>query len=152
MQALDMIFLVLIGLLVLRGFLKGFTGELFFIASLSLALTASVLFFKPGAAFIRLHYLQMKLLPEMLSFLIIFIVIFIVGKILERIVKDIIDRLYLDALDKVLGIFIGLAEGFILIVIILFVITIQPLFDPIPLITQSLFARLLLPFVGGIRV
>lgn len=152
MNALDMVFIVLAGLLVLRGFLKGFTGEFFSIASLALALIASVLLFRSGAAFIRSNYLQMEFFPEILAFLIIFGAVFIAGKILEKLVKDIITRLNLDFLDKFLGIIIGLAEGFAVIALLLFLLKIQPLFDPQPFMGQSFFARLLLPYLGAFHV
>jgi len=147
-QTLDLIFVILIGLLVLRGFLKGFTGEFFSIASVTLAVIAAVLFFKNGAAFLRPRYFQMEILPEIIAFLAIFIVVFIAGKILEHIVKDIIEHLNLHTVDKVLGLFLGLAEGFALIVVVLFVLKNQPLFDPVPLFINSFFARLLLPFIA----
>lgn len=152
MQALDIVYIVLAGLLVLRGFLKGFTGEFFSIASVALSVIAAVFLYKPGAGFIRSRYLQVELFPEILAFLIIFGAVFVIGKIIEHIVNDIIKRLNLDALDKVLGIFLGLAESFVLIVISLFLLTIQPLFDPAPLLEQSLFARLLLPYMGAFSV
>jgi len=148
MQTLDLIFVILMGLLVLRGFLKGFTGEFFSLASVTLGVIIAVLFFKNGAAFIRSRYLQMDILPEIIAFLAIFLVVFIAGKILEHIIKDIIERLNLHTLDKVLGLFLGLAEGFALIIVVLFVLLKQPLFDPINLLINSFFARLLLPFLG----
>jgi membrane protein required for colicin V production len=151
-QVLDWIFLALVALLVLRGFLKGFTGEFFSIASLALALIASAFLFKNGAAFLRARYLQMALLPEILSFVIIFLVVFIAGKIIERIVTDIIDRLNLETLDKVLGIVLGLAEGVALVVLAIFVLHIQPLFNAKPLLETSLFVRVFLPFIGAFRV
>ena len=156
MQALDMVFIVLLGLLVLRGFLKGFTGEFFSIASLALALIAAVFLYKNGAVFLRSRFFQKPLegtiVPEIISFLAVFVIVFIAGKIIEYIVKDIISRLNLDALDKILGIVLGLAEAFALIVLLLFLLQIQPLFDPSQLIGKSIFARLLLPFMGVLRV
>ena len=152
MQALDIIFLVLVGLLALRGFLKGFTGELFSVASFVLAAIASVLLFKNGAFFIRSRYLQMKILPEVLAFLIIFIAVFVLGKITGRIVKDIITRTRLETPDKVLGIILGLVEGFAIVVISLFILTIQPLFDPVALLNQSFIAQFLLPLVRAFHV
>ena len=148
MQTLDLVFVILIGLLVLRGFLKGFTGEFFSIASVTLAMITALLFFRNGAAFLRSRYLQMNIFPEVIAFLVIFLVVFVAGKILEHIVKDIIEHLNLHTLDKVLGLFLGLAEGFALIVVVLFVLIKQPLFDPIHLLINSFFARLLLPFLG----
>ena len=147
-----MIFIALAALLVLRGFFKGFMGELFSVASFALAAVAAVLFYKNGALFIRSRYLQMGIVPEILSFLIIFIGVFIAGKLVGRIVKDIITRARLEALDKALGIILGLAEGFALVVVALFLLTIQPLFDSAPLLGQSIIARFLLPLVRGFHV
>lgn len=152
MQALDLIFIILMGLLVLRGFLKGFTGEFFSIASLALAVIAAVFFFKNGGAFLRGRYLNMAILPEILSFLIIFAVVFIAGKLVGHIVHDIIDRLNLHTFDKILGIFLGLSEALAVIVFVLFILINQPLFDPAQLLDKSLFAWLLMPFIGVFRV
>ena len=143
-------FLVLLGLLCLRGFLRGFSGEFFSIASLALGITGAVCFLRPGAAFLRARYFgNLALLPEIAAFFSIFLVVFIAGKILERIVKDIIERLKLDKLDRALGLLFGLAEAFALIALVILVIAVQPLFDAGPLLGESLFARLILPLVEG---
>ena len=152
MQPLDLAFIVLLGLLALRGFLKGFTGELFSIASMAMAFIASVFFFKTGAAFLRSRYFQMVYIPELLSFLGIFLIVFIAGKIIEHIVKDLIKRMGLHVLDRVLGIILGTAETAALFILALFLLTIQPFFDPLPLLKQSLFVKILLPLMEGFRV
>ena len=152
MQVLDMVYLALIGLLVLRGFLKGFTGEFFSIASLALGISAAALLFRQGAHFLRSNYLPAALLPEIFAFLIIFIAVFIMTKILERIVKDIIARLNLETLDKMLGIVLGLAESFAIIILSLFFLSIQHIFDHTPLVEHSIFAQLLMPFVEVFHV
>jgi len=152
LQTLDLIFIILMGLLVLRGFLKGFTGEFFSIASIALAVIAAVLFFKNGGAFLRERYLRMAILPEIFAFLIIFAVVFIAGKLVGHIVHDIINRLNLHTFDKVLGIFLGLSEALAVIVLALFILVNQPLFDPSQLLGRSLFAWLLMPFIGVFRV
>ena len=152
MQVLDMVYLALIGLLVLRGFLKGFTGEFFSIASLALGISAAALLFRQGAHFLRSNYLPAAMLPEIFAFLVIFIAVFFMTKIVERIVKDIIDRLGLETLDKTLGIVLGLAESFALIILSLFFLSIQQIFDHTPLVEHSIFAQLLLPFVEVFHV
>jgi len=151
-QTLDIIFIVLLGLLVLRGFLKGFTGEFFSIASVALGIIAAFLLFKSGGAFLRERYIQVPFLPEILAFIAIFVIVFIAGKLLEHIIQDIVKRLNLHTFDKVMGIFLGLAEGFALIILVLFVLVNQPLFDPAPIVEKSIFAWLFLPFIGVFRV
>lgn len=153
LSALDLIFIILLGLLTLRGFLKGFTGEFFSIASLALGLISAVFFFKNGAEFLRARYFQnLALLPEILAFFAIFVIVFIAGKILEHIIKDIISRLNLDKLDKVLGLVLGLAEAIALISLVLLLLTIQPLFDAGSFLKGSIFARVFLPLIGVFRV
>ncbi|MDR2071813.1 MAG: CvpA family protein [Spirochaetaceae bacterium] len=153
LPAIDTAFFILLGLLTLRGFLKGFTGELFSIASLALGLIAAVFFFKPGGVFLRSRYFQnLSLIPEILAFTGIFLVVFIAGKIIERIVKDIITGLHLEKLDKALGLILGLAEALALISVTLLIIMIQPFFEPLPLLGESLFARFMVPLLGGFGV
>jgi membrane protein required for colicin V production len=153
LPVIDLVFIVLLGLLTLRGFLKGFTGEFFSIASLALGILAAALLFKNGAAFLRNRYFQnLALVPEVLAFLAIFLAVFLLGKILEHIVKDIISRLNLDRLDRALGLFLGVAEACALIVLTVFVLLIQPLFDPQELLGKSFFVRLLAPLIGAFRV
>jgi membrane protein required for colicin V production len=151
--SLDLVFIILLGLLTLRGFLKGFTGEFFSIASLALGLISAVFFFIFGADFLRARYFQnLALLPEILAFFGIFLIVFIAGKILEHIIKDIIKRLNFDTLDKALGLVLGLAEALALISLVLLILIIQPLFNAKALLEGSIFARLFLPLIGVFRV
>ena len=152
MAALDIFFIALLGLLILRGFLKGFTGELFSIASTALGLIAAVFLFRSVAVFIRQYFLQVNLLPEILAFLAVFLVVFIACKLLEHVVKDIINRLNLNSLDRVLGIFLGLAKGIAVIIIIVFIFIRQPFVDASGFLGNSFFVRLLLPVIGSFHV
>ncbi|MDR2144442.1 MAG: CvpA family protein, partial [Treponema sp.] len=152
MPAIDIVFFVLLGLLTLRCYLKGFTGEIIALASLAFGITAAVFFFRAGAAFIRTKWLSdVAVFPEILAFAGIFIIVFLAGKILDRIVKDIIERLHLDGLNRFLGLFLGFVEGVALVSVILVVLRVQPLFDSSSLLGESFFARLLLPLIDPVR-
>jgi membrane protein required for colicin V production len=149
MSAMDVVFLVLFGLLTLRAFLRGFTGEIFSLASFALGLVAAIFFFKTGAVFLRTLILKdIPLVPEIMSFVILFLIVFIIGKILERMVKDIVDRLKLGGLNSFLGFILGMVEGIARRALILVVLSIQPLFNPLPLFAESIIARLMLPLIG----
>jgi len=148
---------MLLVLFALRGFLKSFSGEFFSIVSLVLALAAGFILYKNGAAFLRsldlsAAVLKSALVPEIAAFAAVFFIVFIAGKIIGSVVKDIIQRLHLDFLDKILGIFLGLAEALALIVLVLFIIKNQPLFNPVSLLSKSVFSRFLLPFIGSFHV
>jgi membrane protein required for colicin V production len=148
--SIDIFFLVLIALLVIRCALRGFIGEVMAVASFFLGLLASLFFYKNGGVFIRERFMPgTGILPEVLAFIALFFIVFILVKILGRILKDIIDRVSLGGVDRFLGILLGLAEGILVAGLILFVLSIQPLFDPAPLLGRSIFARLLLPLIGS---
>ncbi|MDR1389766.1 MAG: CvpA family protein [Treponema sp.] len=146
---LDLAFFILLALLTLRGFLKGFTGEFISLASFVLGLIGALFFFKNGGAFLRTNYLAMPVLPEILAFIAVFLVVFIAGKIVEKILSDIIDKLNLEKLDKGLGLFLGLAEALALVSVVVLVLFIQPLFDSKNLVSESIFARVILHLAGA---
>jgi membrane protein required for colicin V production len=147
---LDIICTVLIILLVLRCALRGFVGEFMAMASVVLGLLGAFFFYKNGAVFIRERFLpELKLIPGILAFVLIFLVIYALVRLVEYILRDIIERIQLGKVDRFLGVFFGLAEGIVLTGLVLFVISVQPLFDPDPVLNGSLFARLLLPLIRG---
>ena len=151
---IDVIFIVLIFILVIRGGLRGFITELMSMAAVALGLLAAVLFYKPGAAFVRTKILaDMQLVPELIAFVALVIIVFLGIKLLERIIQDIISRVHLlGGINHALGLAFGLLEGLLLVSLLLFVINIQPLFDPASLLEKSLFERILDPLVGQIRL
>ncbi|MDR2397784.1 MAG: CvpA family protein [Spirochaetaceae bacterium] len=145
---IDMICLVFVLLFAVRGALRGFLDELLSIAFLVLGLVGAALFYKPGADLIRTKVPDdIRFLPEMLAFGAVFCIIFVVVKVLELLVKDVINRLKLGAVDRVLGVFFGLIEGLVLVTLLLFLLTVQPFFDIQSLIKKSVFAELLMPVI-----
>jgi len=148
MQAIDVVFVCFIALMVIHGFVKGFIEELFSWAALVLSIWVAVLLFPAGGAFIRANFMQnVRIVPEVLAFIAIFLIIMMVIKLLERILKDVVSGANLGFLNKILGAVFGVLEGFAFIALILFVLAVQPLFDPSKLIGESIFAQLLFPII-----
>jgi membrane protein required for colicin V production len=154
MAVIDIVFIGLIFILVLRCALRGFVREVMAAASVVLGLLAALLFYKPGAAFVRTRILEdVKVLPELIAFASLMIIVFIVIKILDHIIQDIISRItLLGGIDHSLGLVLGLLEGLLLVCLVLFVLGIQPLFDQGPLLENSFFAKLLNPLMGEFRL
>jgi membrane protein required for colicin V production len=147
---IDIVFIVLAIILTVRCALRGFIGELMSMASIVLGLLAALFFYKNGGVFIREKFMPgMKIIPEILAFIALFLIVFVVIKILESILKEIIEKIRLGGADRFLGIVFGLVEGIIVISLVLFILTIQPLFDPAPVLRGSIFAEFLLPFITG---
>jgi membrane protein required for colicin V production len=145
-----MVFLGLMGLFMIRCYLKGIISELLSMAAVVLGLLASLFFYKNGAAFIRANYLpNIKVIPEILAFISLFIIVFIIVKLLEILLKGVIEGVQLQSADHFLGIVFGFLEGLAVISLILFILSIQPLFNPSVLLTDSFFARILLPLIIG---
>ena len=147
-QVIDIIFVSLILLMVVHGLIKGFVEELFSWAALVLSIWAAVLLFPSGGEFIRQRFLQnVRVVPELLAFVAIFLLIMLVIKLLERILRDVIAGANLGTVNKFLGAIFGLIEGFAFTTLILFVLSVQPLFDASKLMGESIFAQFLLPLI-----
>lgn len=144
---IDIVFASLVVILVIRCFLKGFIEEFMSMAALVLGLIFAFIFFKPGALFLTERF-GVTVLPELASFSALFVIAFVVVKILEHILGDIIDRVNLTSVDRALGFVLGLVEGLLVVCFSLFVLSVQPLFDPAELLDGSLFARYLMPLVS----
>jgi membrane protein required for colicin V production len=152
MEAIDIIFAVLILIIIVRCALKGFVEEVMSMAALVLGFGAAFFFHKKGAVFLVERYIpDMRILPEVLAFVAIFLIVFLAVKFLEFILKDIIARIHLSGVDRFLGAVFGFIEGIVLISLVIFLLSIQPLFDIQPVLEKSYFARTLTPFIGTAR-
>jgi len=149
-NALDIVFVALITLFTVRCYVKGFAQEFLSMAAIVLAVLTSVFFYKNGADFLRSHFWpDMKTFPEIVSFVGLFLIVFIVVKIIELMVKNIIEKIEVGKGDRFLGVIFGLAEGIAIVSLILFFLSVQPIFDASVLLSESFFARIMLPFIAG---
>lgn len=144
--AIDIVFLVLIVVLAIRGAIRGFVTEIGSVAALVVGLGGAILFYKPLAALIgRLFGISMW--NPLIAFLILFLVLYMVIKLLEHLLHAMFDKLNLERLDRAIGFFLGLAEGLLAVCVLLFLLNWQPLFDARKLLEHSLFARVLSPIL-----
>jgi len=150
MSVLDIVFIILIVLFVIRCYLKGFISELLSMAAVILGLLAALFFYKNGGEFVRARFMpDAKIVPEIIAFVLLFLIVLLIIKFFEGIFKNIIYKIQLGNADRFLGVLFGLAEGIAVISLVLFLLRIQPLFDPSSLLQDSIFARLLLPLITG---
>jgi membrane protein required for colicin V production len=148
MQGIDIFFAILIVVMTIHGYVKGFIQELFSRAAPVLGIWTAILLFQAGAEFIRARFMQnMRLVPEILAFAAIFVLVSLFVKLLGAILRNVVEGIHLGTVNKLLGVVFGLIEGFAFTALILFILKIQPLFDSSKLIGESIFARYLLPFV-----
>ena len=144
----DMVFLVIITLLVIRGYIRGFITEFFAWVAVLLSIWVAVLLHQNGAAFIRGRIMEdVEHIPEILAFVGIFIIVMIFVKMVQRILRDIIVGAKLGGADKLLGAVFGLLEGLTLTALLFFLLSVQQLFDASSVIEGSTLARILLPII-----
>ena len=152
LAAIDIVFIGVILLFALHSCVKGFVSEVMSLVAVVMGVLSAVVFFKQGALFVRDSYMpETKVIPEVLSFVVIFLAVFIIIKVLQMMLKNIIEGIHLGALDRVLGFLFGIAEGLIIVCLLLFLLNIQPFVDTDRVLEGSFFSELLLPFVMGIR-
>ncbi|MDR2618701.1 MAG: CvpA family protein, partial [Treponema sp.] len=138
---IDLVFLVVVGIMAIRGYLRGLIKEVLSWAALVLGIIAAVFFYKNGAEFIRTKTMHsVKYIPEILSFIAIFIIVFLIFKMIEKVLKDVVNGIRLSGVDKFLGAVFGLVEGLALVSLMLFLIAVQPLFNSGNILDGSLFA------------
>jgi membrane protein required for colicin V production len=152
MAAIDIVFIVIILIFALHCAIKGFVSEVMSLAAAILGVLAAIFFFRAGAEFIRESFMpEIKVLPEILAFIVIFFIVFFAIKLFEKMLKTVIEGIHLGGLNHVLGFFFGVAEGVIVVCFLLFVLSILPFVNTDSILDGSFFAELLLPFVMGIR-
>jgi membrane protein required for colicin V production len=146
----DFVFAGVIVLFVLRCAVRGFVSEIMSLAALACGLLAAIFFFRTAADFVRERFMpDVPTIPEIVAFAALFLMVFIVARILESILKGIVKGIGLDGLDRFLGVILGFAEGILVVCILLFLLSVQPLFDADDILRGSFFAKLLLPFILG---
>ncbi|MDR1250010.1 MAG: CvpA family protein [Treponema sp.] len=153
MAIIDIIFIVLVVIFIIRCGLRGLIKEVMSMAAAALGLFAAVSFYRQGAAFVRTKMLaDVAALPELIAFVSIMAIVFFAIKILEHIIHDIIARINVGGLDHALGLAFGLLEGLIVVKLILFALDIQPLFNAESLLEHSVFAQFLDPLAGDFKL
>jgi membrane protein required for colicin V production len=145
---LDLIFLILLVLMMIRGRVRGLLLEIFSWASLVLGILVAVYFYKTVGVLIREKYLpNLKALPDIIAFALLFIAVFLFMKMLQKILSDVVKGVKLGGVDRFLGTIFGFVEGLALISLVLFILSIQPLFDASTVLTESFFSKLILPLI-----
>jgi membrane protein required for colicin V production len=155
MNTLDWIFTVILVLLGVRCMVRGFVTELLSVAALLGGLLAALLLYKSAGELLVGWGVAAKpaALPGVLGFAAVFALTFIVVKLIERLLKEGIEAAELGGIDRALGLLLGLAEGIVLVSLVLVAMSLlEPAFKSAPgyakLLDGSAFARFLLPIVG----
>jgi membrane protein required for colicin V production len=146
LSGLDIVFLVVIVFFTLRVGIKGFVKEFMSMAALILGIAVAVIFSGLVGQYIQ-PYLGVGPWSQVVAFLALFLITYVVVKLFENALYHIVERINLESLDRALGFFLGLAEGILVVFILILLIQLQPLFEAGDILAESVFARLLTPLL-----
>lgn len=151
MTLIDIIFLLVIIAFALIGWARGFIreafGKLCFIGALLIAIVAA-----PQAVVPLAGVIGNKVLRIVLAYLIVYIVSFLALRLLQGILEGIFSNDLLSGLNRALGFFLGLAEGLVVILFVMTVMTIQTAFDITAVTQGSIFFNVLAPFLNYTKI
>jgi len=149
-SVMDFIFVILVGLFMIRCYLKGFINEILSMAALFFGFLVSLLLYKNTGELLKKEFWpEMNVIPFVAAFIGLFVIVYIIIKIIEKMLTNIINKINLSNVDSFLGIIFGFTEGIVVVSLVLFVLKVQPLFDSSEILSGSLFAKILLPFIIG---
>ena len=138
-SAIDIVFILILLFFTIRCIVKGFVAEIMAFLSVAGGVIAGYLF-SSSLSLVIDQYIGKSGWNRLISFLIIFLTIYLIIKFLERIFYSLIEKVNLERLDRSLGLFLGLFEGIILILLIVTILDAQPFFPTDRLLSDSIVA------------
>ncbi len=139
---LDIIFLLIILFIAIHGVVNGFIKEFFSKVALVAGVFFAILFFAKLSPFINKH-IESSFVASILSFLLIFVVVYLIIRIIQHFVGTFFQGEILGGLDRALGFFFGVAEGLLVVSLILIILYAQPWFDLQKVFEDSFFHGML---------
>ena len=137
--AFDIVSLIILLILAVRGTFRGFIAEIMAMASVLVGIIIAVIFTHPVSILLQ-GYIGESFWNTVIAFLGLFLISYLIIKVFESSLNSLIEKVQLEKLDQSLGFFLGLMEGFLLLVIIVFVLRAQPLFEVDKLLENSFSA------------
>ncbi|MBD5413401.1 MAG: CvpA family protein [Treponema sp.] len=144
----DICFLILILVFAVLALLKGFIKEIFGKVSVIGGLACSIVFSPRLTPYVE-DAIHNKIVAVILSFLLVFVAVFLMICIVQRIFEKIFSGEIMRGLDRVLGFLLGAAEGVVIILFLMVIVTIQPWFDTKSIIDGSLFFSMFSSFIDS---
>lgn len=151
MNPMDGVALVIILAFAIRCAVRGIVQEVMSMAALIAGGLSAFLFWKP-LSILFASLIPLAYLPQVLAVAVAFGLVFLLVKLVEHAFIETLDALSLGAVDHTLGFLLGIVEGILVCSAFVFLIAIQPVWNPAPLFSTSLFYRLVAPFMDIKRI
>jgi membrane protein required for colicin V production len=144
MNAIDIVFTLIVVFMIIRSGFRGFVREFMAVASLGAGLAVSV-FFSGRLALLLDDQLGVSPWNSIIAFLVLFLLVYLIVKLTERGLNAMVEQIQLDSFDHALGLFFGSAEGLVLVFTIILLMSIQPFVDLSGFLAGSVYAEVLSP-------
>jgi membrane protein required for colicin V production len=122
----DYVIIAILVLSVFISFFRGFLREAISLVTWVVALLVGVRFAGPFGKVLPFH-IDSPSIRYTIAFVIIFIAILIAGFIVNSLIKYFVDRIGIGFLDRILGVFFGVARGILAVGVILMILGFSPL-------------------------
>jgi membrane protein required for colicin V production len=119
MNSVDIALLVAGVFFVVRGIMKGITGEVISLIGTAGGFFCSVKFYVPFAGILMTNFGMSAVTATILSMLAIFFVIFFGSAMIETLVKKVVKKTSLTVTDKTLGALVGLFKAYVIALLVL---------------------------------
>lgn len=139
--AFDIVSLIILLILAIRVTFRGFVAEIMSMASVLVGIIIAVIFTHPVSLLLQ-GYIGESFWNTVIAFLGLFLISYLIIKLFESSLNSLIEKVQLEKLDQSLGFFLGLIEGFLFVVILVFVLRAQPFFEIDKLLENSFSASI----------
>ncbi|MCR4940005.1 MAG: CvpA family protein [Treponemataceae bacterium] len=139
---IDIVFLVILIFTIINAAVKGFVHEFFSKAAFFLGIFLAAVFYPKLDIYMR-RGVKIEILSQILSFIVIFIAVYIIMRLIQVIVKKAFSGEIMSGLDHSLGVFVGIAEGIVIVSVVLVILYMQPWFDVSDVLEKSFFHKYL---------
>lgn len=137
----DYVLSIIILIFAIVGLIKGFVDNIFGKLALICGIICGVYFYDDLAAKVW-SFIGHEIVENILGFITVFVIVFLIIKILQIIISKIFSFSILKSLDRTLGFFFGIVEGFALVALMIFILNIQPFFPANRLLEGSFYSKL----------
>lgn len=148
LAALDVALSLVVVALAVRGLLRGFVGEAFAVAAVTLGTLAAFLLAGRLAPAIE-RFFGPSIWSGVVASLALFVLVYLLVTLLGAGLRRGVESLSLEQLDRALGLLLGAFEGLLVAAGLLVILRVQSLFDVRGLLRTSFYARVLLPLLGA---
>lgn len=136
-KIIDIIFIVLILILGFTGLKRGFFSQVITIVGVLVGLFCAYFLSDDLSPYIA-KVIGERDFNNLISFILIFVAALLISMLLNKIFKKTLNELGAEGLDKILGLSFGLIQGVFICIGVTALLTLQPLFDPDPIFTDSI--------------